>query len=87
MVPAWRRCARTSSTSSAEIHCTERKVSFWYGAQSLREAFYIDHFDKIAEENDNFEHGTSRSLILSPKITGPVCAGFIHQVLLEEYLK
>ena len=28
---------------------TDRKVSFWYGARSLREAFYIDHFDTIAE--------------------------------------
>lgn len=34
---------------------TDRKVTFWYGARSLREAFYVDHFDKIAEENENFE--------------------------------
>ena len=30
---------------------TKRKVSFWYGARSLREAFYQDHFDRIAAEN------------------------------------
>ena len=34
---------------------TKRKVSFWYGARSLREAFYVDHFDKIQAENPNFK--------------------------------
>ncbi|MCP5042844.1 MAG: NADH:ubiquinone reductase (Na(+)-transporting) subunit F, partial [bacterium] len=29
-----------------------RKVAFGYGARSLREAFYVPHFDKIAEENE-----------------------------------
>ncbi|MCA9714954.1 MAG: NADH:ubiquinone reductase (Na(+)-transporting) subunit F, partial [Myxococcales bacterium] len=33
---------------------TDRKVSFWYGARSMREAFYQDHFDKIAEDFPNF---------------------------------
>ena len=28
---------------------TDRKVSYWYGARSLREAFYIDHFDAIQD--------------------------------------
>ena len=32
---------------------TKRQVSFWYGARSLREAFYQDDFDRIAEENAN----------------------------------
>jgi Na+-transporting NADH:ubiquinone oxidoreductase subunit F len=35
------------------IH-TKRKVSFWYGARSLREAFYVEDFDAIQAENDNF---------------------------------
>jgi len=34
---------------------TKRKISFWYGARSMREAFYIDDFDRLAEEHDNFE--------------------------------
>ena len=34
---------------------TTRKVSFWYGARSLREAFYREDFDAIARENDNFK--------------------------------
>ncbi len=35
------------------IH-TKHKVSFWYGARSLKEAPYMDEFDQIQEENDNF---------------------------------
>ena len=34
---------------------TSRKISFWYGARSMREAFYVDDFTKLAEEHDNFE--------------------------------
>ena len=65
---------------------TKRKVSFWYGARSLREAFYVDHFDKIAEENPNF----TWHLALSeprPEDNWTGYKGFIHQVLLENYLK
>ncbi len=65
---------------------TDRKVSFWYGARSLREAFYVDHFDKIAEENENFEW----HLALSeprPEDNWTGYKGFIHLVVLENYLK
>lgn len=64
---------------------TDRKVTFWYGARSLREAFYVDHFDKIAEENDNFEWHIALSEPLKvDNWTG--YTGFIHQVVLDEYL-
>ncbi len=64
---------------------TKRKVSFWYGARSLREAFYVDHFDKIAEENDNFEwHLALSEPLEEDNWTG--YTGFIHQVVLENYL-
>ena len=66
------------------IHTT-RKVSFWYGARSLREAFYIDHFDKIAEENENFEwHLALSEPLEEDNWTG--YTGFIHQVVLDNYL-
>lgn len=66
------------------IH-TKRKVSFWYGARSLREAFYVEDFDAIQAENENF----TWTLALSEPLPednweGPV--GFIHQVLLDNYL-
>ncbi|MEZ4268770.1 MAG: NADH:ubiquinone reductase (Na(+)-transporting) subunit F [Myxococcota bacterium] len=65
---------------------TDRKVTFWYGARSLREAFYVDHFDKIAAENPNFEwHLALSDPLPEDNWTGPT--GFIHQVTLENYLK
>jgi len=65
---------------------TDRKVSFWYGARSLREAFYVDHFDKIAEEHENFEwHLALSEPLEEDNWNGPV--GFIHQVLYDNYLK
>ena len=65
---------------------TNRKVSFWYGARSLREAFYIDHFDGIAAENDNFEWHLALSEPLDEdNWTG--LTGFIHQVIYDNYLK
>jgi Na+-transporting NADH:ubiquinone oxidoreductase subunit F len=65
---------------------TDRKVTFWYGARSLREAFYVDHFDKIQEENPNFEWHLALSDPI-PEDNWKGYTGFIHQVLLENYLK
>ena len=64
---------------------TDRKVTFWYGARSLREAFYVDHFDKIAEENENFEWHLALSDPL-PEDDWDGYTGYIHQVVLDEYL-
>ena len=65
---------------------TNRKVSFWYGARSYREAFYVDHFDKIAEENPNFEWHLALSEP-QPEDNWTGLQGFIHQVLYDNYLK
>ena len=65
---------------------TERKVSFWYGARSLREAFYIDDFDAIAAEHENFEWHLALSEPL-PEDEWSGMTGFIHQVLYDNYLK
>ena len=64
---------------------TDRKVSFWYGARSLREAFYIDHFDTIAKENDNFEWHLALSEPLEED-NWDGHTGFIHQIVLDNYL-
>ncbi len=65
---------------------TKRKVSYWYGGRSVRELFYIDHFRGIEKEFPNFKFHIALS---EPKPedhwTGHV--GFIHQVVLENYLK
>ena len=64
---------------------SERRISFWYGARSLIEAFYIEELDQLAEDHDNFTWSMALS---SPQPednwTGPT--GFIHDVLLETYL-
>ncbi len=67
------------------IH-TNRKVSYWYGARSLREAFYNEDFDGIQKENDNFEWHLALSEPL-PEDNWTGLTGFIHQVVYDEYLK
>jgi len=64
---------------------TSRKISFWYGARSLREAFYIDDFDTIAKEYDNFDWHLALSEPL-PEDNWFGHTGFIHQVVLDNYL-
>lgn len=65
---------------------TKRKVSFWYGARSLREVFYQDEYDKLAEENENFEWHLALS-DAQPEDNWTGLTGFIHTVVLENYLK
>ena len=65
---------------------TSRKVSFWYGARSLREAFYEDDFNGIAEEFPNFSWHLALSDPL-PEDKWEGYTGFIHQVLIDNYLK
>jgi Na+-transporting NADH:ubiquinone oxidoreductase subunit F len=65
---------------------TSRKVTFWYGARSLREAFYVEDFDAIAREHENFEwHLALSEPLEEDRWTG--LTGFIHQVLYDNYLK
>jgi len=65
---------------------SKRKITFWYGARSLREAFYIEEFDELAASHDNFEwHLALSDPLPEDNWTGMV--GFIHTVLYEHYLK
>ncbi len=81
------------------IH-TDRKVTFWYGARSYREAFYVEDFDAIQRENKNFEWHIAlsepqpedvwddpTSVARQPLGAARGHKGFIHKVLLENYLK
>lgn len=65
---------------------TDRKVTFWYGARSMREAFYVDHFDRIQQENPNFKWHLALSDPL-PEDNWDGHTGFIHKVLFDNYLK
>ena len=64
---------------------SSRKISFWYGARSRREAFYVDEFERLAAEHANF----TWHLVLSEPLPddnwdGPT--GFVHQYLYDHYL-
>jgi Na+-transporting NADH:ubiquinone oxidoreductase subunit F len=64
-----------------------RRMSFWYSARNLREAFYVEEFDRLQAENPNF----TWHLVLSEPLpednwTGPV--GLVrHNVLRDHYLR
>jgi len=65
---------------------SRRKLSFWYGARSLRELFYTDLFERLAREHQHFQWRVALSEPLPEDgWQGPV--GFIHQVLHDLYLK
>ncbi|WP_170435691.1 NADH:ubiquinone reductase (Na(+)-transporting) subunit F [Ruegeria arenilitoris] len=65
---------------------TKRKITFWYGARSRREMFYVEDFDQLAAENENFEWHVALS-DPQPGDDWDGYTGFIHNVLFEEYLK
>lgn len=65
---------------------TKRKITFWYGARSLREMFYQDEYDALAAENDNFSWHVALSEP-QPEDNWTGYTGFIHNVLYENYLR
>ena len=65
---------------------TDRKMTFWYGARSKREMFYVEDFDMLDNENDNFEWHVALS-DPQPDDNWQGETGFIHNVLFENYLK
>lgn len=65
---------------------SKRKMSYWYGARSLREMFYVDDFNTLEAENENFYWKVALSDPL-PEDNWDGYTGFIHNVLYENYLK
>lgn len=69
-----------------ETEKTSRKVSYWYGARSRQELYYQDYFEGLAKAHPNFHfHMALSSPLPEDQWTGPT--GFIHEVVLEDYLK
>lgn len=64
---------------------TTRKVSFWYGARSLREVFYEEEFRAIEKEFPNFKFNIALSEA-KPEDNWTGLTGFIHQALQDNYL-
>jgi Na+-transporting NADH:ubiquinone oxidoreductase subunit F len=65
---------------------SKRKITFWYGARSRREMFYVEDFDMLARENDNFEWHVALSDPL-PDDNWDGYTGFIHNVVYENFIK
>jgi Na+-transporting NADH:ubiquinone oxidoreductase subunit F len=65
---------------------TQRKMTFWYGARSLREVFYQEDFDELARTHPNFEWHIALSEPL-PEDNWQGYTGFIHNVVYEHFLK
>jgi Na+-transporting NADH:ubiquinone oxidoreductase subunit F len=65
---------------------SKRKISFWYGARSLKEMFYVEDYDGLQAENENFTWHTALS-DPQPEDNWEGLTGFIHNVLFEQYLK
>lgn len=63
-----------------------RKISFWYGARSMRECFYNEEYDELAAENENFDWHLALS-DPQPEDNWDGLQGFIHQILYDNYLK
>ena len=82
---------------------TSRKVNFFYGARSLKEAFYLEDFHEIEREFPNFkfhlaldrQDPEADAAGVDYKVGDPEAdaagvaykVGFVHNVLYETYLK
>ena len=64
---------------------SKRRISFWYGARSLREMFYVEDFDRLQAKHPNFSWHVALSEPL-PEDKWQGETGFIHQVLHDRYL-
>jgi Na+-transporting NADH:ubiquinone oxidoreductase subunit F len=65
---------------------TDRKATFWYGGRSVRELFYVDEFRAIEKDFPNFTFNIALSEP-KPEDNWTGYTGFIHQVIMENYLK
>ena len=65
---------------------TPRRISFWYGARNLREAYYTEEFDELMSRYENFSWNLAVSEPL-PDSAWTGYTGFIHEVVFENYLK
>ncbi|MDD4374883.1 MAG: NADH:ubiquinone reductase (Na(+)-transporting) subunit F [Bacteroidales bacterium] len=65
---------------------TDRKTTFWYGGRSRRELFYMEDFESIEKNFENFKFNVALSEP-RPEDNWNGYTGFIHQVILDNYLK
>ncbi len=68
---------------------TTRKVNFFYGARSLKEAFYLEDYHALEKEFPNFKFhlALDRPDPAADAAGVAYTAGFVHTVLYDTYLK
>ena len=64
---------------------SSRKISFWFGARSLKEMFYDEEFRELEKKYENFSYHTALSDPL-PEDSWSGYTGFISHVLHDNYL-
>ena len=64
---------------------SSRKISFWYGARSLKEMFYDEEFRELEKKYENFSYHTALSDPL-PEDSWSGYTGYISHVLHDNYL-
>jgi Na+-transporting NADH:ubiquinone oxidoreductase subunit F len=64
---------------------SKRKITFWYGARSVKELFFLDEFRGLEKKYDNFAFYISLSQP-SPNDAWDGMTGYIHQCLYDHYL-
>ena len=64
---------------------SSRKISFWYGARSLKEMFYDEEFRELEKKYENFSYHTALSDPL-PEDSWSGYTGFISHVLHDNFL-
>ena len=71
------------------LKVTDRKITYWYGARALNEVFYMEDFLKLEKEFPNFTFhlALDREDPEADKAGVKYTAGFVHQVILNNYLK
>ncbi|MCH5234662.1 MAG: NADH:ubiquinone reductase (Na(+)-transporting) subunit F [Muribaculaceae bacterium] len=70
-------------------HCTDRKMSYFYGARALNEVFYLEDFLALEKEFPNFKFylALDRPDPAADSAGVEYTPGFVHQVMYEKYLK
>jgi Na(+)-translocating NADH:ubiquinone oxidoreductase F subunit len=66
---------------------TKRKVSFWYGARTTDDLFYMEYFENLQKNHSNFSFKIALSEQEKLAAQNDYHIGFIHEVLLDQYLK
>ena len=71
------------------LQTRDRKMSYFYGARALNEVFYLDDFLQLERDFPNFHFylALDRPDPAADAAGVKYTAGFVHQVMYEQYLK